>query len=337
MLTASKHEFQNDLDLAAFLASQIDDDDVGLPTWAQTLDPAWLDPRHPGVRAHPTLLARSLEAKYREPFFRDAVQTGHVEVFNGQFFYRSRLGVSQFAGLVLEAHVVRHLLENRQALRVAITWCSRRAGVFPGFNFVNKYIPVGTGLMDTKLEHKRWFDSRNPNLDIMFFKKVPNAERRMNPLLPPLQPLTIEGTTIPAGIQVKAITCNEEEQIVTPLIDGTYSHVLTLLQHANGVHSYDECMRLLGIARQSGRINHEKYLRLQGAVFCPQQLCMDQYNINGYYEYISLWYQGQVPPVAGIEEGMIAEVKKAMHGSSLLVPSTEIITTTPSGLPTPLH
>lgn len=334
MLTASKHEFQNDPDLTAFLASQTADDDVDLPTWAQTLDPAWLDPRHPGVRAHPTLLARSLEAKYQGFFLRDAIQTGHVEVFQGRTFYRSRLGVSQFAGLVLEAHVVRHLLENRQALQVAITWCSRRAGVFPRFNFVNKYVPVGTGLKDTKLKHKRWFDSSDPHLDIMFFKKVPPRELRINPLLPLLQPLTIEGTVIPAGIQVKAITGHEEEQIVTPLIDGTYSHVLTLLQHANGMHSYHECMRLLGIARQSGRINYEMYLRLQAAVFCPQQLSMDQHNINGFYEYIVQWYQGQVPTAAGIEEGMIAEVKQAMYGSSLLVPSTEIITTAPTELPT---
>jgi hypothetical protein len=332
MLTASEHEFQNDLDLAAFLASQIADDDVGLPTSAQTLDPAWLDPTHPGVRAHPTLLARSLEARYRESFNRDASQTGHVVVFNGRLFYRTRLGVSQFAGLVLEAYVVRHLLENHHALQVAIMWCSRRSGVFPGLSFIRKYVPIGTGLKDTKLQHKRWFDSSDPHLDIMFFKKVPPSQRGMNPLLPLLQPLTIEGTTIPAGIQVKAITCNEEEQIVTPLIDGTYSHVLTLLQHANGVHSYNECMRLLGIAWHSGRINHEKYLRLQGAVFGPQQLCMDQYYINGYYEYIAQWLQGQVPTIPGIDEGMIAEVKKAMHGSSLLVPSTEIITTTPIGL-----
>lgn len=334
MLTASQHEFQNDRDLDAFLASQIVNDDVGLPTWAQTLDPASLDPRHPGVRVHPILLARSLEAKYHEIFLHDAIQTGHVEVFQGRTFYRSRLGVSQFAGLVLEAHVVRHLLENRRARRFAITWCSRRAGAFPGFDFIDKYLPVGTGLKNTKLEHKRWFDSSDPHLDIMFFKKVPSRERRMNPLLPLLQPLTIEGTTIPAGIQVKAITCNEEEQIVTPLIDGTYSHVLTLLQHANGMHSYHECMRLLGIARQSGRINHENYLRLQNAVFCPQQLSMDQYNINGFYEYIAQWYQGQVPPVAGIEDGMIGEVKQAMYGSSLLVPSSEIITTPPTDLPT---
>jgi hypothetical protein len=76
------------------------------------------------------------------------------------------------------------------------------------------------------------------------------------------------------------------------------------------------------------------YLRLQAAVFCPQQLSMDQHNINGFYEYIVQWYQGQVPTAAGIEEGMIAEVKQAMYGSSLLVPSTEIITTAPTELPT---
>lgn len=101
------------------------------------------------------------------------------------------LGVSQFAGLVLEAHVVRHLIENRHARRIAIMWCSRRTGVFPGFNFVNKYLPLGTGLKDTKLDHKRWFDSSDPHLDIMFFKKVPSHERLINPLLPLLQPLTI--------------------------------------------------------------------------------------------------------------------------------------------------
>lgn len=334
MLTASQHEFQNDTDLATLLASQMVDDDVCLPMRVQSLDPAWLDPRHPGVRAHPTLLASSLEAKYRETFLRDAMQTGHVAVSQGRTFYRSRLGVPQFAGLVLEAYVVRHLLENAHARQIAIKWCSRRAGVFPGFNFVNKYLPLGTGLKDTKLDHKRWFDSSDPHLDIMFFKKVPSQERRINPLLPLLQPLTIEGTTIPAGIQIKAITCNEEEQIVAPLIDGTYSHVLTLLQHANGTHSYHECLRLLGNAQQSGRISSDKCLRLQAAVYCPQQLLMDQYNINGFYEYITQWHKGQVPPVVGIEDGIMAEVKQAINGSSLLVPSTEIITTPPTNLPT---
>lgn len=110
--------------------------------------------------------------------------------------------------------------------------------------------------------------------------------------------------------------------------------MLTLLQHDNGTHSYHECLRLLGIARQNGRISHENYLRLQAAVYCPQQLSMDQYNINGFYEYITQWYKGQVPPVIGIEGGMMAEVKQAINGSSLLVPSTEIITTPSTNLPT---
>jgi hypothetical protein len=52
--------------------------------------------------------------------------------------------------------------------------------------------------------------------------------------------VTIEGTTIPAGIQVKAITEREEEEIVTPLIDGKYLHVLTLLVQSRVIISLFE-------------------------------------------------------------------------------------------------
>ena len=277
------------------------------------------------------MLARVLESKYRSSFERDALETGHCELYNGQFFYRTKLGLPQFAGLVLEAYVVRRMMENSFMLQAAITWCSRRSHYVSSMGFVRKFFPIGTGLERTRLAHRPWFDSRNPRFDIMFLKKVSAAKRKQQPHLPPFEPLAIEGTTIPAGIQVKAITGREEEEIVTPLIDGMYSHVLTLVTHANGKHSYHECLRLLGKALPEKRIDHQTYMRLSASVYCPQQLYLNQHEIDGYYQYIAQWMEGRVHADAGIADGLAAEVKEEMYGTSLMLPSTEIITPTTFG------
>jgi hypothetical protein len=324
MLILSNPESVQDAELASFLASQVPDD-LEVLTWPPALNPSWLNPHSPGVRANPVLLARVLEAKYRDSFERDALETGHCERHKGQFFYRTKLGLPQFAGLVLEAYVVRRMMENPLMLQTAVTWCSRRSHYVPGLDFVRKFFPIGTGLEQTRLTHRPWFDGRNPRFDIMFLKKVSPAKRRQQPHLPAFEPLSIEGTTIPAGIQVKAITGHEEEEIVTPLISGAYSHVLTLLTHANGKHSYHECQRLLGKALQGKRIDNQTYMRLSASVYCPQQLYLDQNEIDGYYQYITQWMEGRVPADAGIADGLAAEVKEEMYGASLMLPSTEII------------
>jgi hypothetical protein len=328
MLTLSNPESVQDADLASFLASQVPDEPEVL-TWPLAMDPSWLDPQSPDVRANPVLLARVLEAKYRKSFERDALETGHCEIHNGQCFYRTKLGLPQFAGLVLEAYVVRRMMENPFMLQVAITWCSRSSHITPGMGFVRKYLPVGTGLEHTRSAHLPWFDSRNPRFDIMFLKKVSAAKRRLQPDLPAFEPLTIEGTTIPAGIQIKAITGREEEEIVTPLINGTYSHVLTLLTHANGKHSYHECQRLLGKALQDKRIDRYTYMTLSASVCCPQQLSLNQNEIDGYYQYIAQWMDGRVHTNAVIADGLAAEVKEERYGASLMLPSTEIIAPAP--------
>lgn len=324
MLILSNPESFQDADLASFLMSQVPDDPE-VSTWPTAMTHAWLDPHSPGVRASPMLLARVLEARYRGSFERDALETGHCELHNGQFFYRTKLGLPQFAGLVLEAYVVRRMMESPLILQAAITWCSRRSHFMPNMGFVRKFFPIGTGLEHTRLAHRPWYDSRNPRFDIMFLKKVSAAKRRQQPHLPEFEPLAIEGTTIPAGIQVKAITGREEEEIVTPLIEGKYSHVLTLLTHADGKHSYQECLRLLGKALQEKRIEYQRYMSLCASVYCPQHLYLNQNEIDAYYQYIAQWMEGRVPTAPGIADGLAAEVKEEVYGASLMLPSTEII------------
>ncbi|MFT8780913.1 hypothetical protein HK27_12055 [Acetobacter orientalis] len=282
------------------------------------------------VRSNKEFLVRVLEAKYHSDFLRDAQQTGQLVNHDGHWFLRTNLGLPQFSGLVLEAAVVRHLVENVGSRRSAIAWCSRAAGMYPNSNFIKKWLPVGRGAMSTKVNHLWCFDSNDPHLDIVFLKETPERARLKNPYLPPFEPLTMEGTTVHAGIQVKAITCNEADQIVDPLISGKYAHVLTLLNRPDGQHSYDECLRLLSLARQEGRIDIHRYYNLCNSVRNPSQIGIDQYYINGLYEYISYWYQGRAHNITQILDGAKSEQQASSRGGCLFLPSSEIIQPNPT-------
>lgn len=129
MLNVSENDIDADLDIKKHLEANVPSEEFGNPNFSQTLDLSCLDYRHPLVRARPDLLATVLEERYHSDFIYDAQQTGHLVIRDGKAFLRTNLGLAQFAGLVLEAYVVRHLVKNHNARRSAIAWCSRAAGM----------------------------------------------------------------------------------------------------------------------------------------------------------------------------------------------------------------
>ncbi|WP_346846354.1 hypothetical protein [uncultured Clostridium sp.] len=54
---------------------------------------------------------------------------------------------------------------------------------------------------------------------------------------------TEPATTIPASVQIKAVTLNELTNIIEPLICDQYDNVITYLRHPSGEHSYEVCIR----------------------------------------------------------------------------------------------
>jgi len=65
----------------------------------------------------------------------------------------------------------------------------------------------------------------------------------MNEELGRPEPATIVNTTIPASVQIKAVTSNERTNIIEPLICGQYDNVIAYLRHPSGEHSYEVCIR----------------------------------------------------------------------------------------------
>jgi len=189
MLSVSDDDIDVDLDITKHLEDNVPSEESGNLNVFQILDPSCLDYRHPFVRARPDLLATVLEEKYHSDFIYDAQQTGHLVIRDGKPFLRTNLGLAQFSGLVLEAYVVRHLVKNHNALRSAIAWCSRAAGMYPNQSFIQQWLPIETGLQDTKSSYRHWFNTNDPRLDIMFLKKYLRGHAEQTHTLPRLSHL----------------------------------------------------------------------------------------------------------------------------------------------------
>jgi hypothetical protein len=128
------------------------------------------------------------------------------------------------------------------------------------------------------------------------------------------------GTTNTAGIQIKAITGAEETEIIQPLLSGKYCHVLTVLRHADGVHSHSRCMDIIKTMYSRGTIQLHQKDHLESRIACPEMFGIDQRNIDDYYQYVSYWYSGHAQPDQFIRQGVGLEVKGYKYLNGLLVP-----------------
>ncbi|WP_346898826.1 hypothetical protein [Clostridium sp. UBA7503] len=98
-----------------------------------------------------------------------------------------------------------------------------------------KYQAVGVGFPITNRMYQGYYNPNFRQFDVMF--------STMNEELGRTEPATIVNTTIPACVQIKAVTSNELTNIIEPLICGQYDNVITYLRHPSGEHSYEVCIR----------------------------------------------------------------------------------------------
>jgi len=134
--------------------------------------------------------------------------------------------------------------------------------------------------------------------------------------------LEVMGTHLPAGIQVKAITGNERSEIIDPLISGRYSRVLTYLKHADGIHSYYECMRILQQLYKAGQIGAEERQRVSDSIKAPEHLGLDQHEVEEYYRYVKQAHKGTTRAEDIIWRGAELEVKYHKGVGGILVPDS---------------
>jgi hypothetical protein len=70
----------------------------------------------------------------------------------------------------------------------------------------------------------------------------------------------------------------------------------------------------------SNKIDISQKNKLEDSIKSPEMLGEDQRNVDDYYNYINLWYQGKEKPDDIIYEGVGLEVKGFKYNNGLLVP-----------------
>jgi hypothetical protein len=284
-------------------------------------DLSLIDPGHRLVRENAALRARVLEDRYRSIFIEDALETGHcLRGDGGRFLFRTTEAGASFVGLMLEAYVVRCINSNmRQVGRLAIQWCSLRANR-PKDSFVDKFFAIGTGLKKTR-ENFPFFYAPQSGVDVMFLRPVRLTE--ISAITH--EPLTLMGTDVAAGIQIKAVQGNEMAEIIQPMLANKYLSVLTLLTRPDGKHSADICLDLVKRLASERSITELQRRHLERGICRPEEIGLDQQEIKWYAEYARACFEGRVP-LDEVGQSVIAlEVKNWKYGQAgVLLPGSEL-------------
>ncbi len=299
-----------------------------LPSDREIIDPngsasisiplAALDPSHPEIPGF--LKNEILKQRHYHNFIADGVSTGHLKLVKEAFRdaaykFTSKLPLPSFAGFVFEAFTIRALNYNLDMRGRAIAWSSNRRNV--GKGFASKFKAIGTGLPETKTKYANLYAPQDP-MDVKFVQERYHKITREYYF----DILEIMGTNLPAGIQVKAITGSEKSEIIEPILSGRYFRVLTYLRHADGLHSYYECMRILENMHKAGEIGLEERMRVADAIKSPELLGISQSVVDDYYGYIKHAHRGMIDGDDLVWQGAELEIKFHKGGGGILVPDT---------------
>lgn len=243
---------------------------------------------HPGI---PTALQNTLlTSQYRHITLKDALTSGNAvqDPLTGNWTIKTTRPLPSFKGLVFEAMLARACQDHKATIgREAFAWCTNRSKSHVTDRMLDEYIPFVTA--DSRLlNHPSTSPMYNVSspFDVQFY--------RLNRIGTP-ELATVVNTATIAGIQVKAIQTNEYVEIVQPVLSGRYPHVLTMLRHRNGMHSYEVCQRMIHTMAQKGTIPHQEARIASSKITHPDALGIRQDYVDDYSEYINRAYRQGIP------------------------------------------
>lgn len=263
-----------------------------------------------------------LETKYRDSTLQDAMTTGNTwtHEVTGAVYLRTNLNEASFKGFVFEAAIARLVRENILTVgKQMFAWCTYRSAGHVSDAFINQYTSFVAG--DKSLKANRstaiLYSTTSP-FDVQFYRLNKQGLAEVAQL---------KDQAVPAGVQIKAITGNEKSEIIMPILRGEYRHVLTLLKHASGRHSFDVCHDILHGMVRTGEITYEQFYYASRHIGRPDMLCIDQQTVEEYSAYISRVYMGQATWEKPIYEAIALEISLNLNVSSggILVPVTQPI------------
>ena len=267
-----------------------------------------LDPFHPQIS--PEAKTAILKARYHDQLIADGLETGHFFYDQNQNMrFQTKQPLHSIAGFIFEAFAVRIMNEDMLTVgRKAFEWCTKRQKTKA--DYISQFKAIGTGFITTKQTHPGFYIPQHV-FDVQFLRTNKDDI---------IEPATVLGTTNPAGIQIKAITGSEKQEIILPLYEGKYTNVLTFLRHSDHVHSYEYCMRIIDEMYRAREIHLSEKDHLQSCIYSPEMIGIDQRDVDEYFEYIFHWFNGQAQMTEDIYEGIGLEVKGFKYSNGVLIP-----------------
>lgn len=270
----------------------------------------FLDPRHKKIS--PELKIKILEARYVNDLIADGLDVGVLQIDRwGKIKVSTQQNLSTIKGFVFESYFVRKMNDDNKLGKNAFNWSSNRQRSISD-NIFKEYTAIGTGFLSTKTKYTYFYEPQG-NIDIKFIRK--NSSNIWE------SALRVDAD-IPVGIQIKAITANEKNEIIIPLLQGKYTHIITCLKHSNKAHSFDICMDIIKNMYLNKEINIEQRYFLERSIRCPNYLGFDQYEIDDYSEYIDRWYYDSGSSSEDIDSAINKEIIGYKYNQNgLLVPN----------------
>lgn len=303
---------------AAALTPIVQSETMGLtllpPSVINALDPAW----------PPHMRDQILEAKYRAVSYQDALVTGNawINTLTGHILLRTKRNLPTFKGFVFEAAVARQFREDPLIKgKRGFAWCTQRSVGHVSDEFISQYTAYVSG--DKSLEEQEFtsilYSSSSP-FDVGFYRRNEQGQAEVAMLV---------GQQVPAGIQVKAIVGSEMPDIINKMLKGRYRHVLTMLRHPNGQHSYEVCMNMLHSLFRKGDITGEQFQSVTSRLAHPQMLGIDQQMVDEYSHYLTHVYNQNAVWIPEVFEAISLEVGVQLVESqgSILMPVQQPIAT----------
>lgn len=268
----------------------------------------FINHRSPGIPDE--LKKRILHEQYKNRIVSDGLETGHLELTDNGYKFKSKQSFSSFAGFVFEAYLVDEFNSKRTARLRAFQWATERSEGWSTKAF-EEYKAVGTGLLSTKNNYLGYYEPQS-NADIIFLRK--------NPLIDIMEPALIYNQQTSAKIQVKSIKDRFKEDIVDKVISGKYLRVITMLSDHSGRPSWVTCHNILHHMLRTNAITSDAYANAIGRIQGPEYLDLNQYYIDDYYDYIRHWYNGYESSTKHTDEAIEQEITGYKYVNNVLVP-----------------
>jgi hypothetical protein len=228
----------------------------------------------------------------------DAFESGVLNIKNGKFSAIVGNNMSSIAGYLFEAFVVRHANENKEFRKELYMW-SQNSKRKLSDKEIEKIKTFGFGFPKIKNNYPQIYAPQHYNHDIGFLRKSMLHQNLLNGTilfndnqLSNDTHMIVKQNGQALGVQIKAITGNEKEEVVLPIINKKYSHVLTLLRNKEtNKQSVDICKNIIYKMHEKKEIDIETMVSALNAIRSPEQLGIKQQEVDDYFETIQYWFE----------------------------------------------